>query len=166
VPCVGPGSAIAAAPVARVTCGASSSCSHVTLNGRRPYANPTCAAARQQSESGIRLQVLQSHIKAANGSESRCPARIASRRPAIRVTADVKLSSVQYVCHGESYAAQHSRHATGGGCAGTDAQRFGDKRTQTVGKCAGREFFRLGYEQGPAIDQGQQMTLECALTAC
>ena len=164
MPCVGSGSAIAGAPVG-ATCGAStSSCSHLTLNGRRPYANPSCAAARRQS--GIRLQVLQSHIKAANGSESRCPARIASRRPAIRVTADVKLSSVQYVCHGESYAAQHSRHATGGACAGTDAQRFGDKRTQTVGKCAGREFFRLGYEQDPAIDQGQQMKVECALAAC
>ena len=40
------------------------------------------------------------------------------------------------------------------------------KRTQTVGKCAGREFFRLGYEQDPAIDQGQQMKVECALAAC
>ena len=131
MPCVGSGSAIAGAPVG-ATCGASSSCSHLTLNGRRPYANPNCAAVRRQS--GIRLQVLQSHIKAANGSESRCPARIASRRPAIRVTADVKLSSVQYVCHGESYAAQHSRHATGGGCAGTDAHRFGVKAHANSGQ--------------------------------
>ena len=32
----------------------------------------------------------------------------------------------------------HSARNWGRGCAGIDAHRFGDKRTQTVGKCAGR----------------------------